>query len=84
MTCITIDSGIPRPAATRNDGTGRQSVFAGLLRVPLSVVWACRSGAALAMMSERDLDDLGLLPWEVRSDIEPRQSGSATKAAPCT
>ncbi|MCX7305391.1 MAG: hypothetical protein NTV73_13820 [Hyphomicrobiales bacterium] len=27
------------------------------------------SSAALAMMSERDLDDLGLLPTEVRSEF---------------
>lgn len=71
MRCITIDSGTSELSGTRDQDTERQSVFAGLLRVASSLVSACRSGAALAMLSERDLDDLGLLTWEVDRQINP-------------
>lgn len=83
MNCITIDSGTHRITNTQSDGAERQGIFASLLRGVLSLVAACRSGAALAMMSERDLADLGLLPWEVGSEIESRQPPPSAKV-PCT
>jgi uncharacterized protein YjiS (DUF1127 family) len=70
MSCITIDSGPHRLTNATSDGGEQQGILAGLLRVALSLVSACRSGAALAMMSERDLDDLGLLTWEVQSEMD--------------
>jgi len=70
MSCITIDSGTSRLTGTRNIGTERQSILPGVLRAALRLVSICRGGAALAMMSERDLDDLGLLPWEVQSEMD--------------
>jgi uncharacterized protein YjiS (DUF1127 family) len=40
-----------------------------LLQAVLGLAAACRGKTALAMMSERDLRDVGLLPWEVRSEF---------------
>jgi uncharacterized protein YjiS (DUF1127 family) len=77
MSCVTIDSGTSGPAGSQNDGTGRQGVLASLFRGALCLVFVRRSAAALAMMSERDLDDLGLLPWEVRSEDWPKESAAA-------
>jgi uncharacterized protein YjiS (DUF1127 family) len=83
MSCITIDSGAHRMTDPRKDGEERPGIVARLLRGVLSLVAACRSGAALAMMSERDLADVGLLPWEVGSEIESRPSPPSAKV-PCT
>lgn len=69
MSCITIDSGTRGMAGTREDGAERPGIAANLLCAALGLVSACRSAAALAMMSERDLDDLGLLPWEVGAEL---------------
>jgi uncharacterized protein YjiS (DUF1127 family) len=80
MSCITIDSGPYRPSNADNHRT-RQGIFASLFRAIACVIAVCRSGAALARMSERDLADLGLLPWEVGAEAEPRPSASK---APCT
>jgi uncharacterized protein YjiS (DUF1127 family) len=77
MSCITIDSGTSGLAGSQNDGTGRQGVLASLFRGALCLVFVRRNAAALAMMSERDLDDLGLLPWEVRSEDWPKESAAA-------
>lgn len=70
MSCITIDSGNRQPADTHDEGAERTGIIANLLRAVLSLVSVCRSAAALATMSERELDDLGLLPWEVQSEID--------------
>ena len=70
MSCITIDSGASDLSGTRGEGAGRRGVFASLLRVALGLLRVCRSGAALAVMSARDLDDLGLLPGEVRAESD--------------
>lgn len=80
MSCITIDSGAYRPSNVDNHRTW-QGMFAGLFRAVACLIAVCRSGAALARMSERELADLGLLPWEVGSEAVPRQSASK---APCT
>lgn len=64
------DSGTSLPADGRDDGLEPPGVRGGLLRLAVGLVSACRSGAALAMMSERDLDDLGLIPSEVRSELD--------------
>lgn len=83
MSCITIDSGNRRITDTQNNGAERQGIFASLLRGVLSLVAACRSGAALAMMSERELDDLGLLPWEVRSGTGAEEREGARQPKLC-
>ena len=77
MSCITIESGTSGPAGSQDDGTGRQGVLASLFRGALCLVFVRRSQAALAMMSERELDDLGLLPWEVRSEDWQKESADA-------
>lgn len=79
MNCITMDSGPDRIAdsgipdsgiAVSGHGGGETGVAAGLRHAARGLVSACRSAAALATMSERELDDLGLLPSEVRSGID--------------
>lgn len=70
MGCITIDSGTRRFADSDEDNTERSGIVTSLRRAFLRLVSVCRSGATLAMMSERDLDDLGLLPWDVRSGAD--------------
>ena len=45
-------------------------MIANLLGAVLGLSPACRSAAALAMMSERELDDLGLLPLDIQSEID--------------
>ena len=52
-------------------------IVASMPGAVLGLVWACRSATALAMMSERELDDLGLLPWEVRSEDWQKDSTAA-------
>jgi uncharacterized protein YjiS (DUF1127 family) len=79
MSCITIDSGTSGPAGSQNDGTGRQGALASLFRGALCLVYVRRTQAALAMMSERELDDLGLLPWEVRSEDWQKESAAAAR-----
>ena len=71
MTSITIDSGTHRKriADVGDDSEERRGTVAESLRAALGLVSACRGRTALAMMSERDLSDLGLLPFEVRSEV---------------
>lgn len=82
MNSTTIDSGAPRPAGGYDDGVEPPGVPGGLLSLAFGLVSACRSGAALAMMSERDLDDLGLIPWEVRSDLDGGRAANRRLPAP--
>jgi len=77
MTSITPISRADREAhADMGDRTRRPALLSGALYVASSLMAACRSGAALAMMSERDLNDLGLLPWEVRSEDWQKDSAA--------
>jgi uncharacterized protein YjiS (DUF1127 family) len=78
MASITIDSGRHRDesADMRDDGKESPGVVAGPLRAALGLASTCRDSIALAMMSERDLDDLGLLPWEVRSEDWQKESAA--------
>ncbi|MEW9805426.1 hypothetical protein [Mesorhizobium marinum] len=71
MTSDLIGSG-PRNETTAGDDEQDipgQRGFARPFHAALDLVSACRSRVALETMSERDLDDLGLLPSEVRSDF---------------
>jgi uncharacterized protein YjiS (DUF1127 family) len=65
MTCITIGSGAHRKRIAGEHNDGDPDIVARSLRAAVDLVSAYRNRAALAMMSERDLEDLGLLPWEV-------------------
>lgn len=53
---------------TRTEGA-TNSARAGRLSRGYGVLASFCSSATLAMMSDRDLDDLGLLPTEVRSEF---------------
>jgi hypothetical protein len=68
MTDITTD-----PAADlerdAEDGHWVSAILARSLGAAVDGCAVSRAKAALAMMSERDLDDLGLLPWEVRTEV---------------
>ena len=79
MTRITINSGTHRIADIGNDGKEPPGLLASTLRAASDLASACRNGAALAMMSERELDDLGLLPWEVRSEDWQKESAAAAR-----
>jgi uncharacterized protein YjiS (DUF1127 family) len=80
MTRITTDfRADPEAHADIGDRTRRPALLSGALYVASSLMAACRSGAALAMMSERELDDLGLLPWEVRSEDWQKDSAAAPR-----
>ena len=82
MTSITpISLADPEANAEIGDQARRPALLSGALHVASSLMAACHSGAALAMMSERELDDLGLLPWEVRS--EDWQKDSVATPRPC-
>ena len=70
MSRFTIDSGTNRTAGASDGGAEPPGVFTGLLGAVLSFFSACKSAASLAMMSERELDDVGLLPWEIQSEID--------------
>jgi hypothetical protein len=69
MTCITIDSGPRREMIAEAQDDGKPGIVERSLDAAFKIASACRNRIALAMMSERDLEDLGLLPWEVRSEI---------------
>jgi uncharacterized protein YjiS (DUF1127 family) len=69
MRCITIDSGPHRETIAEAQDEGKASIVEKSLGAVFKLASACRNRIALAMMSERDLDDLGVLPWEVRSEI---------------
>ena len=69
MTCITIDSRPHREMIAKTQDNAQASIVGKLLVAAFKLASACRNRIALAMMNERDLDDLGLLPWEVRSEI---------------
>jgi hypothetical protein len=71
MTSHTIESGTLRqkPAEGYNPVKACPGILAGSLQAAFGLASACNHSAALATMSERDLDDLGLLPWEVRSEF---------------
>jgi hypothetical protein len=62
MTSTQPDSGTLSESAT-------SSARVGVLNRGYSVLATFCSSATLAMMSDRDLDDLGLLPTEVRSEF---------------
>ena len=68
MTRITIYSG-PHRGMIAKTRDAQASIVGKLLGAAFKLASACRNRIALAMMNERDLDDLGLLPWEVRSEI---------------
>jgi hypothetical protein len=57
--------------ATRSEGASQldSSARVGILSRGYCVLASFCSSATLAMMSERDLNDLGLLPTEVRSEF---------------
>lgn len=59
--------------------TQRPAMLAGALGSAFSLMAACRSAAALAMMSERELNDVGLLPWEVRSEDWQKDSAATPR-----
>jgi uncharacterized protein YjiS (DUF1127 family) len=69
MTCITIDSGSHRKMIAEAQDDSKAGIVEKSLGAVFKLASACRNRIALAMMSERDLEDLGLLPWEVRSEI---------------
>jgi uncharacterized protein YjiS (DUF1127 family) len=80
MTSITTDSRENPPAhGDIGDQTRRTALLAGALEGVANLMAACRTKAVLATMSERDLDDLGLLPWEVRSEDWAKESATATR-----
>jgi len=62
MTSTQTDSRKRTEAAT-------SAARVGTLRRSYGVLASFCSSATLAMMSDRDLDDLGLLPTEVRSEF---------------
>jgi hypothetical protein len=65
MTSTQTDSGRLGGSATERDNSAR----AGRLSRGYGVLASFCSSATLAMMSDRELDDLGLLPTEVRSEF---------------
>lgn len=80
MTSITpISRGDREAHVDIGDRTRRPALLSGAVYVASSLMAACRSGTALAMMSERELDDLGLLPWEVRSEDWQKDSAAAPR-----
>jgi uncharacterized protein YjiS (DUF1127 family) len=78
MSCITIDSRAHRNRIVDTQNDGEEGIVARSLRAAVDLASARRNRAALAMMSERELDDLGLLPWEVRSEDRQKESVAAT------
>lgn len=68
MSRITYYSGPDR--TEDREGGGPPGILAHLLGAVIGLAPACRSATALAMMSERELDDLGLLAWEIRAEID--------------
>jgi hypothetical protein len=80
MTRITTDSRAdPEAHADIGDRTQWSALLAGAFEGASSIVAVCRNKVALAMMSERELDDLGLLPWEVRSEDWQKDSAAAPR-----
>jgi uncharacterized protein YjiS (DUF1127 family) len=78
MTRITTDSRAdPEAHVDTGDRTRWPALLAGALDGASSIVAVCRNKVALAMMSERDLDDLGLLSWEVWPEIDGGAEGRA-------
>lgn len=69
MTSITPDSGADPEADADPGRPSLRQAIRSLLNVAAESWAVFRNRAALAMMSERELDDLGLLPWEVRSEF---------------
>lgn len=65
MTSTQTDSETRCETASEHDTSAR----VGMLDRSYGVLASFCSSATLAMMSERDLDDLGLLPTEVRSEF---------------
>jgi len=70
MSRIPPDSGLNRPADAPDGRPEPPGKVATLLGAALGLLPARRNSTALAMMSERELDDLGLLPWEIQSEID--------------
>lgn len=68
-TITKSDRSAPHRRALPDSPAGNAGLPARLLRAASALAAACRSRAALAMMSERDLSDVGLLPSEVRSEF---------------
>jgi uncharacterized protein YjiS (DUF1127 family) len=70
MTSITFDPGAePETYAATGRPSPRQAILSPPLKVAAESWTVFRNRAALAMMSERELSDLGLLPCEVRSEF---------------
>jgi len=69
MTSTQPDSGTRSESASERDSTARVGTAASSFKRSYGVLASFCSSATLAMMSDRDLDDLGLLPTEVRSEF---------------